>query len=368
MRKSPIIAAAVGVLLIVGAGIANWPVAGHIVKLPDDTNVTRTYAGTATTLFNPTALASGNTSQAVLHNVPIVATHQTQVVRSTLSNSLISDTHSLSAAGQQLTTSTYNYVVDRKDMGRGHGFAGAATPQNGLTFNFPIHTKKHDYTGWVSDIGKSTNLHYTGTAKRGGVNVYVFTTTVVASPITDTQQLRTLPQSLPKAAIPALAAANGISPTLLAQAQGLLAQLPASVPLAYTYAMNATYYVAPGSGVVVDIVQHEVRSVGLAGASALPTFPVADFTFTSTPASLKAAAKDANDKGRSIYVAETIVPWSILGGGVLCILLAIGLALMGGRRPAKSSIVLPPNEVDLTDRKVPEQRETATDAPAKTER
>jgi hypothetical protein len=362
MRKMPIIVAGLGIVSIVGAGFAKWPVADRLVKLPDDTNVTRTFSGNATTLLNPPALASGNTSQAVLHNVPIVATHQTKVLRSHSHSALIADTKSLSAAGAPVSSSTYNYAVDRKDMARGSGFTGA-TEQNGITFNFPIHTAKHDYTGWISDTSKSTALMFTGTAKRGGVHTYVFTTQAAAAPITDVQQLSKLPSTLPKAQLPALAAANGISPTLLASAQTLLGQLPANIPLSYTYQLNATYYVAPASGVVVDLVQHEVRSVGVAGISGLPTFPVADISFTSTPATLKAAAKDARDKGRNIDVVETIVPWSMLGGGVLLVLIAIGLWLFGSRRPASASIVLPPAEVDLSDKKIPAQRETQTDAP-----
>src|SRR3954471_2949334 len=192
MRKLPIIAAGVGVVLIVGAGFAKWTVADHLVKLPDDTDITRTFAGTATTLLNPSALASGNTSVAVLHNVPIVATHRSKVLESTSASSLLADTHSLSAAGAPVSSSTYNYAIDRTDMGRGSGYP-QATPQDGLTFNFPIHTAKHDYTGWISDTSKSTLLTYAGTAKRGGEDVYVFKTSAPAAPITDKQQLSTLP-------------------------------------------------------------------------------------------------------------------------------------------------------------------------------
>ena len=40
MRKLPIVAAGVGIVLIVGAGFAKWPVADRLVKLPGDTDVT----------------------------------------------------------------------------------------------------------------------------------------------------------------------------------------------------------------------------------------------------------------------------------------------------------------------------------------
>jgi hypothetical protein len=149
---------------------------------------------------------------------------------------------------------------------------------------------------------------------------------------------------------------------LLASAAPLLATLPANVPLAYTYQVNATYYVAPASGVVVDLTQHEVRSAGISGAQGLPTFPVADITFTSTPASLQAAAKDARDKGNQISLVESTLPWSLgLAGGFL-LLAGLGMYVVG-RRPR--TVVMP----DVpTGRTIPTPRETVADKPATTER
>jgi hypothetical protein len=364
MRKWSIVSGVVGIVLIVGALITAYVVAPAVVKLPGNTNISRTYAGTAASLLNPAAIASGNVNQALLHNVPIVATHKTDVLDTTSSNAKIADTKTLSAAGQQLSSSTFNYAVNRKNMGRGSGFSDV-TKQTGITFNFPIHTQKHNYAGWVSDTGQSTTLRYAGTSTRGGQHVYVFTTATQAAPITDPNQLRTLPPALPKSVIPALAAANGISASTLQAAAPLLAGLPANVPLAYTYQVTGAYYVSPTSGVVVDINQHEVRSVGVAGASALPTFPIADLTFTSTPASLQAAAKDASDKGGSINLIESTLPWTLgIAGGVL-VLVAIALYFMAGRR--EPAVVGAPTEIDVTDKKIPEPRRSAADEPADTE-
>src|SRR4051794_27225876 len=103
MRKASIAIGALGVLLLIAAVVVRWVVAPAMVKLPDTTDETRTFVGTASALLNPTALASGATSNVVLRNVPVQATHQTKVLESTSGSSLIEDKHALSAAGTTVT-------------------------------------------------------------------------------------------------------------------------------------------------------------------------------------------------------------------------------------------------------------------------
>jgi hypothetical protein len=361
MRKALVAAVVVGAVLVAASVVIRFVAAPWLVKLPSDVNETRVFNGTATTLLNAPALASGSTTNVVLHNVPIVATHATKVLDTNSDSALIADTHALTAAGAPVATSTYNYAVDRKDMARGSGFNNV-TKQTGITFNFPIDSQKHDYTGWVSDTGTPTTLKYTGTGKRGGLDVYTYAANVPATPLTDQHQLATLPKALPKAAIPGLAAANGVPPALLASAQPLLDALPAQVPLAYTYQAQATFYVDPQTGVVVDLTQHEVRSAAIAGAQGLPSFPIADLTFTSTPATLNDAVKDANDRGDSITLLESTLPWSFGIAGVILLLVgAIGLPLLNRRRDNETMDGM------TTGSEIPTPRVTPTDAPTKTD-
>src|SRR4051794_32396144 len=123
MRKASIAVAVLGVLLLVAAVVTKWAVAPSMVKLPSDTDVTRTYAGTASTLLNPGAIASGSTTNALLQNVPVVATHRTEVLDSNSDSSLVSDVHTLSVSGNPVGSATYRYAVDRTDLGRGSGFS-----------------------------------------------------------------------------------------------------------------------------------------------------------------------------------------------------------------------------------------------------
>src|SRR3954453_2398088 len=116
MRKASIAAAFLGVVLLITGVVIKWVVAPMTVKLPGNTDITRTYVGTAAVLLNPTALASGDTANALARNVPIVATHRTDVLESTSDSSLISDVHALAVNGQQVSSSTYRYAVDRKNM------------------------------------------------------------------------------------------------------------------------------------------------------------------------------------------------------------------------------------------------------------
>ena len=324
-----------GLLLIVTAGLIRWVVAPNKTVLPGNTDTTRTYAGTAAVLFNPAAL-TGTGGQVLAHGVPITVVHHTKVLGTSGNNALVSDARSVSAGGQPVAAVDYRYAVNRKSLGAGSGFSNVIA-QTGLTFNWPINTQKRDYTGWVSDTHQATTLRYTGTANRGGVSVYTYTATTKPAQIVDPQVLKGLPQSLPKATLVQLATQLGLPAAQLQGLQALLPSLPDPVPFSYTYQVSAQYWVAPASGIVVDVKQHEVRALGLSvGGVTTAVTPVLDMTFTSTPATLTAAAKDANNKADAITLIHTTLPLGALIAGTVALL--GGAVLLGyGRRRGPNS-------------------------------
>jgi hypothetical protein len=329
MRKSlGFTGVVLGLVLMLGAALFRWVIAPDRAVLPSDTDVTRTYAGTAATVFDPTAITSGG--QLFLHGVPITVTHHTKVLSATGDNARVSDSRTVTAGGKAIAAVEYVYAVDRTSMQRGGGYADVAK-QNGITFNWPIRTQKHDYTGWVADTHRTVALTYRGTATRGGESVYVFTARTAAAPIVDQQVLRGLPTSIPKATLGALAAHL---PLTTAQKAGLLQLLPAlpdPVQFGYSYQATATYWVAPASGIVVDAAEHQVRTLLLqTGTSAMPVTTVLDMSFVGTPATVQAAAKDASDKGNSITLVYTTLPLTALITGA--VLFLAGGALLTLRR------------------------------------
>jgi hypothetical protein len=248
-------------------------------------------------------------------------------------NALVSDARNVKAGGNEVAAVDYRYAVNRTDLGRGSGFDDEVK-QTGLTFNWPIRTEKRDYPGWVPDTQSTTQLSYDSTARRGDIDTYVFTTTTKAAPITDPQVLEALPSSLPKPTLASLVGGLGLSAAQLQAFQQLLPTLPDPVPFDYTYQVEATYWIAPDSGIVVDLDQHETRSAVLvAGATTVPITDVMDMTLKSTPDTLAAAADDARDAGRAVSLLYQTLPLAMVVAGGVLILLGIVVLVVGRRGP-----------------------------------
>lgn len=327
-----VVPAVVGVLLLAAAAVVQFVVAPAKAVLPSDTDTTRTYAGTAATLFNAQALGTGG--QVLRSDVPITVVHRTKVLETKDGNALVSDGKTVTAGSTTVAAVQYRYAVDRTSLAAGSGFSDVVE-QHGITFNWPVRTNDHSYTGWISDTHATTTLSYKGTAKRGGLTCAVFTTTTKPAPITDSQVLGALPAGLPKQALAGLVGALGLPAATVAAVQAALPTLPDTIPLQYTYQVGATYWVAPTSGIVVDLEQHEVRSLVMTiGGQAMPAIPVMDLTFSDTPATLTAAVQDARDKASGIDLLYRWLPlWLAVGGGVLVLAGVAWMAFPGRRRP-----------------------------------
>ena len=333
MRKLLSIAAVViGVVLIVGAAVIRWAVAPAEAVLPSDTNSTRNYTGTATTLFNQAALTKPGLP-ILLKNVPIAVTHTTKVLGTKGSNALVSDAGSVLVANQAVAGFSYRYAVNRTSMQLGSGYSDVVK-QTGISFNWPIRTQKKDYIGWVSDTRGTTPLKYAGTARRGGLSTYKFTTDLPAAPITDPATLKQLPASLPKASVTALSAGLGLSAGQLALLKQALPSLPDPVPFSYTYAVTATYWIEPNTGEVVDLQERETRTLGLAlGAAVVPVTPVIDINYTSSPDELAATVKDIRHDANLVTLVYRTLPLSLgIAGVVFLVLGLLGLTVLRSRR------------------------------------
>lgn len=330
-RLAPVITVALGVLLVLVSAGVRWIAAPHLAVLPSDTDTTRVYTGTASTLFNAKALTSPAAGPVLLQKVPISVTHRTKVLQTKGGNALVADSGSVTAAGSSVGGFDYRYAVDRTDMGRGSGFRGT-TAQTGVTFNWPIRTQKHDYPGWVPDTQTTVPLRYAGTTTHGGLSTYVFTTTSQPSPITDPQTLAALPTGLPKATLAQLAAGLGLAPTQLGALQQVLPTLPDPVPFNYTYQVKATYWVEPSTGTIVDLQEQEVRTLALkVGSNLVPVTPVMDISYTSSPAQLASAVSDARHDANLVKLVYTRLPLILLIAGLVLTLLG-GLGLAARRR------------------------------------
>jgi hypothetical protein len=334
MRKVfGVVTLSLGLVLVAAAALVSWVVAPRMAMLPGDTDVLRVYTGTAAIMVNPTSLTGTTFGPGVLRDVPITLRHHTKVVETDGSKAVVSDQRAVDIPGYTVADFTYRFAVDRKSMGPVSGFSDVP-PHQGLTFNWPMDTQRHDYTGWVVDTQSPTQLKYVGEGTRGGVDTYIFKSAVPATEIRDPELLKVLPPTMTKEQILQLTPSLQLSEEQLLATSKILDRLPDPVPMSYTYSVEATYWIAPDTGVVVDTIHHEVRTANFVdGDKLIPATPIMDMTYQAPPTTLAAAATDAKDGAAQLRLIRTTVPLVALIAGVVLSMLGVGLLATLRRQP-----------------------------------
>ncbi len=329
MRKAAVSFGVIGVVLLVAAGLMAWWITPtYIARVPSDYNKTRTYDGTIRSLFDPAALASGNLAAAIKTGLPAKLTDQVKVQQTSGNTALVQDTRTISAAGRPVSATTSHYAVNRQTLAAtsSHPGSWSVTPATGLTVSWPLGAKQQNYTGWVYLTQTTTPLKYVKQAPQGGINTYQYQATVPPTPIKNPQALAGLPKTLPVSLLPRLSAA-GIIPAR--QLASLAKAFPhaTSIPLGYTYQASNTYWVAPSTGLVVNVSNSETEMAGIAlpTGKIIPLIPVLADTYHASPASLSAAVTDANNGSSTISTWGVIVPIVAAAVGFVLVVLAVVL-------------------------------------------
>ena len=345
------ILAALGVVLVAAGLVLMLAVVPSMKKMPADTNVTRDYTGTLAVQLNP------QTFQFV-RNVPITLTRNFAVVKTDGNVALVKEERTMASGGQTLEQVVEDYAINRSTMMSSDKYPSdwAQTegfwPRQGIVISWPIASQKKDYPGWSDDYRSTVPLDYAGelTYSRSGTKVYLYTSSSGPEPIATAEvKAMGLPMELPKAKLISLIGAAQMSPLVVQMLPKILKDIPgANVPLEYTYEYSGKYWIDPTTGVIIDTWKHELRKVGLSAAVVAKTplamlpaaeqaalrVPVSDYTYQATEASVKAAVKDARDKGREITLFGTTLPWIGIGLGAV-------LLLFGGfvvvRRPGAAA-------------------------------
>jgi len=205
MARSPRTRPIVGLILtlicvvaLVGAAVVKWAVAPRLVKIPDSGTSTTISEGDGQALDTTTGKLMPIRAQATLTVValPKESTSNVTVVTATTCTHVLAP--GAAAPDKQgcvpVTDPTFlamtkeQIAMDRKsaesvtDDGRfGTNLNGdKAVAHAGLTYTFPIGTKKHDYTLFDGTAGKAFPIHYAGTEKLRGLTVYRFEQTAEA--------------------------------------------------------------------------------------------------------------------------------------------------------------------------------------------
>ncbi len=326
MRKAAIACGAVGLVLLVAAALlAFWISPSYIARLPSSSNTVRDFTGKVQTLVNPKALATGNFAGAISVDLPLSIRQQVKVLQTSGNTALVRNSVTADTSGRQLTATTYQYALDRKtfEATSSHPSNWSVSPATGLTVNWPIGTKKQNYTGWVDETQSTVPLKYVKQTQHGGVNTYEYTATVPTTPMKGSEALKGMPKSLPVHVLDSAAKAGLVSKSLVATFARLFPHAT-SVPLGYTYASTNTYWVAPATGEVIDVNTSERRLGGLAlpGGKIVPVLPVLADTYSYTSSSVKAAANDANNDSSAISAFGTIIPIAAAAVGLVLLIIA----------------------------------------------
>jgi hypothetical protein len=323
VRRSSIVLAVTGIVLIVLGVLVRFVVVPVATKLPGSTNLSITYSGTAT-LLNSAALQSGDTRHVIAANVPTTVDRRLKVTGVHGDTAIVSDDLAINA-GSQTLPSDHIYALDRTTLQGVTPPTGVSVePSKGaLSSAFPIGPEANgSYRYYDSTTRGIVPISYTGHATRDGrsVNVYQISAT---GAVKDPGLLKLLPPALPKTLLASLA------PLLPAAVQAkitpaTLAALPNPVPLSYTATTNIVAYVDAQTGVPIDETVSEQVIVNVAaGAQTLSLIPVLALDFHITPASMKYLAGKANTAGELLTLMKVIVPIALAVIGVVLLVIAI---------------------------------------------
>jgi uncharacterized membrane protein len=325
----------IGLILIVAGIVVMFVIVPSMKVWPDDVDTTRTYDGSFAALLDPTTLQTNS-----FDNVNIIRHVKTEEVDGDYA--LVSEDLTMMAGETQLAHVLKYYALDRETMEAvTSGFPdewrereGYWELREGVVLSWPLDTGKEDYQGWSDDYGTQVPLVYQGEEEHNGINTYHYTAASEARPIHEyvINNILRLPPALPAETFMTV-----IENSALADSAALLRPIveaypEPAIPLAYSYAYDADYWIEPQTGALLDTRKHEVRTVGLGedfitSAPALvqerlraAQVPVYDLTYAQNPDSVDDATNDAEDIISQLNLFGVYLPAIMMIAGVLIII------------------------------------------------
>ncbi|AJE80429.1 hypothetical protein SLNWT_0053 [Streptomyces albus] len=332
LRRSSVVLAVIAVVLIALAVLVRVVLVPNVSRLPDDTDIPISYAGTGT-LLNAEALRSGDTAHAMESNIAVTLDRRVHVVSTKDDVAVVKDDLTLHA-GSVSVPNKHVYALDRTTM-------RAVPPPPGVTAEraedftvaFPLSPKADaDYRYYDPSTRRTFPLKYTGSGTVQGRGVLSYDV-VASGALKDKNILATLPPALPKKTLSAL------TPLLAPAARKelpapVVAALPDPVPLTYTVRTEISAGLDKAIGLPLEeSIDQRVVAHLAADGKPVALLPVLAVDAKATKASQKDLADRAESSDRLLTLAKEVVPAGLLGVGV--ILLAI--AFFRRRRPDETA-------------------------------
>ncbi|HEU5475753.1 MAG TPA: porin PorA family protein [Actinophytocola sp.] len=335
MRRSSIVLAVIGVLLIAGALVVWFAVVPAVKKLPADLDVTVHYAGKGSGL-NVQALMAGDRTNALVTETDATLDRHVYVTDSTSNVAIVHDDTQLKA-GALTAGEKHVYAVDRTSRVQGTAPEGITVETHSdMTITLPISPEPGDsYKFYDAPTQTSVTLKYVGTEDRGGRSTNHYTAEAsgpAKNPVLTANLPTGLPKSLAGALLPFL-------PTATQQAvQPLLSRLPDPIPLAYTVTSRYGVWADAKLGSPVDsTIERTIMASAALGAVAVPLIPVLDVTLSQTPESVQERADWAQSRSTQLDLISIWLPIGLVVLGGVLIVVAIVRRKPPAARPAMAT-------------------------------
>lgn len=334
-KAAGVVTMTVGVAVALVGLIVLLVVVPDRAQFPDDVDRMRYYEGELAVLLDAEALAAMDLANVFISDVPVTIDRSIETLEVDGGKALVSDESVVSGPTGPILSSADTYAIDRKTMEHIENFTDddRVIDREGLVIGFPIGTDAEDYRGFNGDTLTPNTISFVGEEAHEGLDTYMFTAASGPDVIADPELLAMFPSELPKAVIEGLLPALGLPAEAAAALGEVLPALPDPVPLTYTYSYETNYWVEPDSGVLIDYDKLESRTVALnLGDQVVPVAEVMHLEYSQTADSVADAVGDAEDARSDLFWQGTVLPYALLAGGVLAIVLGFIL----WRRPSAS--------------------------------
>lgn len=323
-RTIGILSLAAGAVAVIAGLIVLFVVVPDRAQFPDDVDRMRYYEGELALMLDAEALAAMDLANVFIRDVPVTIDRSIRTLEVDGKKALVFDGSVVAGPTGPVLSSEDVYAIDRKTMGHIGNFTGddRVIDREGLVVGFPIGTEAEDYVGFNGDTLAPNTIAFVGEEEHEGLDTYVFSAASGPDPISDPELLAMFPSELPKAVIEGLVPNLGLSDEAAARFAEVLPLLPDPVPLTYTYRYETNYWVEPDSGVLVDYNKLESRAVAVdLGDQTLPVTEVMHLEYAQTADSVADAVDDATDAKNRLFWQGTVLPYALLIGGALAIVL-----------------------------------------------
>jgi hypothetical protein len=318
-RALPVLAAAIGAFLLVGAFVLRFYAYPKLAVAPVDPESTTRLVGHDATILDTATLSEITTDlDTVVRTVGDVAATEKQAGDNVRVWVTTSSTRSgdgvvrkrqvervaFDATTGEAVTCCGEYLETEKDE---------ATPlrHEGLVFKFPFETQEKAYSWWDGTLREAVPVQYAATEKVDGLTVYRFESNIPRTQVTR----REVPASL-----------VGVDKKGNVNAEEM-------------YANHRTFWVEPHTGVIIDRLEKQTSTIAYKGKDELTLTKVAT---KYTDDTVRHNVDDFGSLGRMLWLAYGPGPFTMGAAGLL--LLALG-TLFRERGPARARVAADPARV-----------------------